>query len=340
MIRIGIICPSEIALRRFLPALCNLTDFKFIGIAVADRSEWEDANDEIINKEKEKANTFIEQYGGRLFESYTSIIKSVEIDAIYLPLPPALHYKWAKLALLSDKHVLVEKPATTSYNKTNELVSIAKKKNRAIHENYMFIYHTQLTVINDIIENREIGDVRLYRISFGFPRRSPNDFRYNKKLGGGALLDCGGYTIKYASILLGKTARIVYSNSNYIEGFYVDVFGSAALVNECGTTAQIAFGMDNSYRCDLEVWGSKGSLTTGRIMTPPAGFIPEVVLTIRNEIEIRKLPADDVFMKSIQRFQRCIENDSERNNNYIEILKQAELVDEFIGKDKSGINGK
>ena len=40
MIRIGIICPSEIANRRFLPALNQLPNFKFIGVAYANKLEW------------------------------------------------------------------------------------------------------------------------------------------------------------------------------------------------------------------------------------------------------------------------------------------------------------
>jgi NDP-hexose-3-ketoreductase len=335
MMKIGIVCPSEIALRRFLPALSNLPDFKFVGIATAHISEWEGANDDIINKEKEKAKIFTEQYGGKIFESYSSIIESEDIDAIYLPLPPALHYKWAKLALLAGKHILIEKPATTSYKETNELISIARKRDLAMHENYMFAFHNQLTAINDIITQGEIGEVRLYRIAFGFPRRASSDFRYNKQLGGGALLDCGGYTIKYASMLLGETAKIFYAKSNYDDDFDVDIFGSAALINKHGITAQIAFGMDNSYKCDLEVWGSRGCLITGRVLTAPDGFVPEVSLKIVNEIEVRKLPADDAFMKSIQKFQECIEYNSVRNNNYKVIKKQAALIDEFLKKARN-----
>jgi len=57
--RIGIICPSEIALRRFLPSLTKLPNFRFVGVAIADLDEWKHSNIEIINKEQEKANTFI-----------------------------------------------------------------------------------------------------------------------------------------------------------------------------------------------------------------------------------------------------------------------------------------
>lgn len=332
MIKIGVICPSEIAFRRFLPALSQLAEFKFVGVAVADKSEWKGASDDVIEREKRKADEFTEQYGGIIFDSYSSIIHASEIDAIYLPLPPALHYQWAKKALMAGKHLLVEKPATTSLAETNDLIELAKTNNLAVHENYMFTFHDQINAINEIVQNGEIGDVRLFRISFGFPRRAPNDFRYNKILGGGALFDCGGYTLKYANMLLGETAEIVYAQSNYTAEFNVDISGSAALINDQNITVQIAFGMDNCYKCDLEIWGSKGCLTTGRVLTAPAGFVPEVTIKIGNGTETRNLPADDAFKKSINHFQKCIVDENLRKRTYDQITQQARLIDNFLEK--------
>lgn len=329
MVRIGIICPSEIALRRFLPALQKSSSFKFAGVAVASPDEWDGATPSVLEREKQKASQFITGYGGEVFGGYKALISNAEVDAVYLPLPPALHYKWAKLALGCGKHVLVEKPSTAKLSDSQELIDAAKKNNLALHENYMFVFHNQLQAIEEIVQSGAIGDVRLYRISFGFPKRALNDFRYNKTLGGGALLDCGGYTLKYASMLLGRTAKVVYAQSNYTREFNVDVYGSATLSNDSGLTAQVAFGMDNSYKCDLEVWGSSGTLTTGRILTAPDDFIPEVAIKRGNDFEIRKLPRDDAFMKSIKHFQCCIEDMSIRLENYDSILRQAELVNQF-----------
>lgn len=329
MKKIGIICPSEIAFRRFLPALKEAGCFEYAGVAIASKEEFVGATDEILAKERAKAQTFVDSYGGKIFEGYSTLIHSDEIDAIYLPLPPGLHYKWAKEAVSAGKHILVEKPCTTALSTTEDLLKDAEAKGLAAHENYMFAFHDQLEAVNDIVRSGEIGDVRLYRISFGFPMRAQNDFRYNKALGGGALLDCGGYTFKYASMLLGPTAKMKYAQSNNIEGFNVDMYGSAALVNDEGVTAQVAFGMDHNYKCELEVWGSKGTIYTNRILTAPAGLVPEVIIRKGNDEEKRNLPADDAFKKSILHFCKCIEGSDTRKANYETLLRQARLVEQF-----------
>ena len=117
---------------------------------------------------------------------------------------------------------------------------------------------------------------------------------------------------------------------NYIDDFVVDINGSATLENNRGVIVQVAFGMDNSYRCDLEIWGSTGTLTTGRILTAPDNYIPEVVIKNNSGEETIKLTADDTFAKSIDWFKKCIDDKETREKSYKDILKQASLVDEFI----------
>ena len=337
-IRVGIVCPSEIAFRRFLPSLQKISEFTFVGVAVATPEEWfcdelSSLSQELISKmlavEMEKAKKFVDTFGGQIFIGYNTLITSPIVDVVYIPLPPALHFKWTRVALKSGKNVYVEKPFTTNLEDTQTLLSIAKEKKLVVHENYMFIYHQQLQVIQDLIVKGEIGKVRQYRISFGFPRRSTNDFRYNKELGGGALLDAGGYCMKYASWLLGDTARLVCANAYYESEFDVDIFGSCTMTNDVGTIVQISFGMDCDYKCELEAWGSTGTLTTGRILTAPDGFEPDMVIKRNQEYISMKLPADDAFGKSIRRFYDCLTKDSIREDNYCIIERQSVFINDF-----------
>ena len=341
-IKIGVICPSEIAFRRFLPALQKVRDFSYAGVAIASPQEWAGDGEvtadtgKIIDKERQKAQTFVETYGGKIFEGYQTMITSPEIDVVYLPLPPTLHFKWAKMALENGKHAYVEKPFTTSLEDTQVLLALARQKKLAVHENYMFIYHKQLKTVQDLISTGEIGKVRQYRVTFGFPRRAANDFRYNKALGGGALLDAGGYCMKYASWLLGPTARLVCANSYYESEYEVDIFGSCTMVNEAGTVVQMSFGMDCDYKCELEAWGSTGTLTTGRILTAPDGLEPDMTIKHNQEYITKKLPADNAFEKSIRRFYDCLSSDEVREDNYRVIERQSAFVSEFIKLSKNG----
>lgn len=346
MIRIGILCPSEIAFRRFMPALKKAeNEIVFSGISYASPEEWfgdtNKINLEVIKeqqiKERTKAKSFVDAYGSVIIEGYQRLIESADFDAVYIPLPPALHFKWAKMALQNGKHVFVEKPSTCYLKDTEDLISEARKHKLALHENYMFVFHNQIKELNEIISDEiKVGKPRLFRITFGFPRRALTDFRYNKKLGGGALLDAGGYTMRYATELLGPSARITTAQVNFDPDFEVEIFGSATMVNDEGMTAQLAFGMDNDYRCDIEVWGSKGTITSGRILTAPVGFVPTYTLKQNQEYSHYNFSEDDAFYKSIIKFTECIENETARIENYKVILKQEQLIQQF--RELSGLN--
>lgn len=332
MIKLGILSPSNIAFKSFLPAIMKIKEINFVGVAIASKEEWDTSEKDlgkIIEQERAKAEDFIENYGGQIYDSYAELILNYNIDAVYIPLPPALHFKWAKFALDNNKHVLLEKPSTIYLDDSLELISLAAKRSLALHENYMFQYHSQINTIQDIINHGKIGDIRLYKMYFGFPYRGVNDFRYIKALGGGALLDCGGYPIKLATMLLGNDSSVTTSMLNYKNQHDVDIYGSATIINQYGLTAQIAFGMDNFYRCELEVWGSKGVLRTNRIFTAPSDYFPEIELHTVDDKTINILNKDDAFKNSILHFLKCIADKKTRLEAYNEIRTQATFIEQI-----------
>ena len=98
---------------------------------------------------------------------------------------------------------MCEKPLAYKMEDEKELVKLSKTTDKICTVNLYLRNAWYTKEMKEFISSGEIGDVRLYRITFGFPRRDARDFRYNKALGGGALLDAGGYTMKYATTLLG-----------------------------------------------------------------------------------------------------------------------------------------
>ena len=328
-IRIGVLSPSEIATRRFLPALPD--EVEFIGIAVASKDEWfgdisEDSFNKINQSELTKAEIIQQKHGGKIYNCYTSLLSSGDIDAIYIPLPPALHYFWGKKALNYGLHVLLEKPLTVSFEDTKELVAIAREKNLLIYENFAFEFHKQIDRIKEIMHSDLLGEIRQIRASFGFPYRGANDFRYKKILGGGAVNDCGGYPIKLATILLGNDVQVKYSQLYSSRNHDVDTYGFAVIENKNGPPAIVSFGMDNAYTCELEIWGNKNKLLAPRVFTPPVDFQSKLIISGEKGQEII-IDKDDYFKNSIKRFVDYINKD--KSTIYQEILLQDELMEQI-----------
>lgn len=189
MIRLGVLCAADIAYRRFMPALLKIPGFRFIGVAVNSREERfgsenldakgfpaNEQRAETIRRSRRKAQRFADTYGGKVFGSYEELVTSGEADAVYIPLPPALHFRWAKEALTRGKHVMVEKPAVLDAYEAGELVKIASDNHLAFCENYMFAFHSQIGAIRELIGSGKIGEPRLFRLAFGFPLRGGRRF--------------------------------------------------------------------------------------------------------------------------------------------------------------------
>lgn len=331
MIRIGVLGAADIAKRRFLPALASSKECELVGIAAATSAERDLKQNDSKSTDDDnpdrllKAKALVDEFGGTVFNSYEELITSDTVDAIYIPLPPSLHYYWGKKALQAGKHIYMEKPFTTDINDTEELLELASKKKLAVFENYGFTLNDQMRLIDELVKDR-IGELRLIRGYFGFPRRADNDFRHVKALGGGALLDCGGYTLKAARHFLGNDMKIIASTATQMPGHDVDGWGSVMAVNDDGLTAQLSFGMDNQYKCELEVWGSIGTIHAPRIFTPPAAFVPKISLTTKDGTEYFEAKPSDAFENGIGVFAECVMKSDKRNEEYLEILTQGKTV--------------
>jgi predicted dehydrogenase len=69
------------------------------------------------------------------------IFADKEINAVIIATPINTHYKLVKKALLSKKHVFVEKPISTNLSEAEELIKIAKKNNLLLFVGHIFIFN-------------------------------------------------------------------------------------------------------------------------------------------------------------------------------------------------------
>ncbi|MDT0644241.1 Gfo/Idh/MocA family oxidoreductase [Zunongwangia sp. F363] len=317
-IRIGVLGTANIAMRSVVPILNSLKDkFEFIGVATRDPSKVDYPDYNIV-------------------KGYDALIEQTNLDAVYIPLPNAMHYEWVKKSLKKGLHVLVEKSLACNYEEVKELNFLAKEKNLVLLENFQFRTHSQLKTIREILDNGVIGKIRILRSTFCFPPfPDKTNIRYRKDLGGGALLDAGAYPVRLSQLLLGKELEVTSAVLNFDEDLGVDIWGGAFLKQKNGSLfSQIAFGFDNYYQCNLEVVGSKGKLYTNRIFTAKEDFTPTLFLETNSEgLKEVNLKDDNHFKNMLIYFYTCILGDSiNREEEYDNNISQAYLLQELRSK--------
>jgi predicted dehydrogenase len=312
VLKVGVLGCADIAQRNTIPAL--VADPSVHLVAVASRS-------------REKAEAVAHRFGAEPVTGYAALLDRVDIDAVYVPLPPALHHEWVAKALAAGKHVLAEKPLATDHAEAADLVAAARAGNRLLLENFAFLHHSQHATVRRLIEDGVIGEVRTLTAEFGFPPLDPADIRYQPALGGGALLDAGVYTLRAASRYLGPDVRVEGATLRTDATTGVDLGGGALVATPDGRTGHLSFGFDRSYRCALTIWGSEGTLTLDRAFSAPATLRPVLRIQRQDHHEERTLPAFHQFAAQVAHFADTVLNDGDLHTPGEDILRQAYLVD-------------
>lgn len=303
--RVAILNCSDIAKRRIIPAFQKVEGMDIIIVCSRDKS---------------KAKEYAKEFDIPMYTDDPKEILQFKPDVIYISSPPSEHFESVKFFLENGVNVLCEKSFTTDTYMTNYLIDLADRKGLIIQENYGFEFHSQWKWITENL-NR-IGRMQCIRASFEFPPRdSKTDFRYNSKLGGGALFDAGGYPIKLASLLLTNT-HSSHSVSSWSDKFGVDLSGRCSLVDTNGVSAFLSWSFESPYRCDLEITGSKGVIRSNKIFTPKVDEAVEVSLTIDGKTETNHFSCDH-FAELIKDMKERIENKD--NSHHKKILEQSKL---------------
>ncbi|QFG27391.1 Gfo/Idh/MocA family oxidoreductase [Actinomadura sp. WMMB 499] len=308
----GVVGCADIAVRRMLPVMAGTDAVDLVAVAARDA---------------DRAAAVAARFGCAAEAGYEALLERDDIDAVYVPLPPALHHAWTRRALEAGKHVLAEKPLCVDAVQTAELVELARRRDLALVENFMFLHHSQHRAVRDLVEQGEIGTLRTLSSSFGIPPLDPGSYRYDPELGGGALLDVGVYPLRAAQLYLPGELAVLGACLRLDPATGVDVAGSVLLCSPDGVTAQLDFGFEHAYRSDCALWGDRGLLRVPRAFTPPEHHRPLVRIEQQDRVTELSLPPDHQVRNAIEAFAAAARSGGRRAGTAAPILRQAVLVE-------------
>src|ERR1700730_14473512 len=118
----------------------------------------------LASRDVEKARSLAISLGiKRVVGSYEALLEDSEVDAVYIPLPNAMHAEWTVRAAAAGKSVLCEKPLATSVDGVREQIEACEKHGVSLMEGFMYRFHPQTRRVQQLIASGAIGEVREVR---------------------------------------------------------------------------------------------------------------------------------------------------------------------------------
>ncbi len=112
----------------------------------------------VTDVQPEASQKLAQAFQAKVYWEYEPFLKDPQIELVYIATPPYLHFEQSKLALLSGKHVICEKPATLKTKEVEELVSLAQSRQLLYTVNLMQRYNPLFNTVKKIIDEKFLGD--------------------------------------------------------------------------------------------------------------------------------------------------------------------------------------
>jgi predicted dehydrogenase/aryl-alcohol dehydrogenase-like predicted oxidoreductase len=226
------------------------------------------------------ADTFGAQYDApRRHGSYEALLADETVEAIYIATPHPSHAEWALKAAAAGKHLLVEKPIGLNHAEAMAMVEAARRHDVFLMEAFMYRCHPQTIRLAELIRSGAIGAVRALQVNFSFDSGRNLEHRLlNQRLGGGGILDVGGYPVSFARMVAGAAAGRLFADPLAVQGAgqigaasRVDEWAMAQLSFADGLIAQVACGVQLRMERGARIYGSEGSIHVPEPFVPGRG---------------------------------------------------------------------
>ena len=254
----------------------------------------------------ERAAALSGRFGAaRVYATYAELLADAEVEAVYVPLPNALHRPWVERAAAAGKHVLCEKPLAATAADAAAMAAACAAARVVLMEAYMTPFHPRAHAVDALVASGRLGALRFGRATFTGVLERPDDHRWRPEMGGGCLLDVGIYCVAPLLSAAGRPpARVEAAAVTARSG--VDSAVSAWLDWGSGFSASVECSFDAPERQRLEIVGTEVALGIDRAHTPGP---EDGAITLRHRdgrVETIAAGGGDPYRAMVEHFQAVV----------------------------------
>lgn len=253
----------------------------------------------VYSRDIEKSKEFsIKNKISNYYDNYNMMLNS-DIDAVYVASPNMLHYDHAVTAIISGKHVLIEKPITLNTLELEQLYDLAKKYNVMFLEAMKTMHLNEFKMLQN--ELKDVFDIKYcnftqlqYSSKYDAFKEGIIANTFNNKHGG-ALYDIGIYCLYYPIALFGTPNSYNVSEHTLVNG--VDGSGTLSLIYDDMlvdvTYSKIINGVNKSY-----IYGSKTIMIDNASVLSGIQVNDEILF--KGQVENKMKPEIEAFYNMVR----------------------------------------
>lgn len=231
------------------------------------------------------------------YGSHAELLLDKEVNIVYISNVNTAHYPWAKAALLAGKHVICEKPCTTTQEHTKELYALARERGLFFMEAQKMLFLPAVLAAKEHLT--DLGRITMVDLSHSFPA-AYNGWMFDQEAGGGPLLSSGIYAVQLIRWLFGPITDIRGTASKLSSG----VEWQYILTGQ--TESGVLFSAKNSTQAILDntcrIFGEKGFLEL-----PNYWKARKVIFHVNGETKVLEYPCEHELVYEAEHIADCLE---------------------------------
>lgn len=169
----------------------------------------------IVSDDPTKRKSLGRKYGVsnvRGYEDYDGLLRSGDIDAVFIALPNSMHHDFTLRAADAGVHVLCEKPMAVTERQCREMIAACEGNGVRLMIAYRLHFEAANLAAVEMVRSGKLGDVRIFHSAFTMQVKDRENIRLRADLGGGPLFDIGIYCINACRMIFGEEPEEVFAH--------------------------------------------------------------------------------------------------------------------------------
>ena len=304
----------------------------------------------VYSRDQGRADAFAQRHGAQAaYSSLEALLGDSRVDGVFISSPNSLHSAQAVQAAQAGKHVLCEKPMTTTLEDALTMVRACRDLGVKLGVGFELRHNPGHILSRDLVADGSLGRVSLAQGQWGFGTRGQETFPPREGLrqwwddpesigGASTLMGTGVHVMDLLRFVLGQEiSEVAAITDGQTEARPLEQIAALALRFSNGTLGTLVCGrLLPDTRNDLALYGINGRITTRETVWEAQKGDIEVVSDTVNRSEAYPENYLGNFIAQTEDFQRAVAEDREPAASGVDGLRVVEVTLAAIESARTG----